>query len=85
MHIIRMRDGVVRYERDKELEKGGRHDKSMGDAGPHSVAGRRGLVATAKGVATLQVRREPSDNISITDFVTFCGYEGSMVQSVIAL
>ena len=66
-HHPHMRYGVVirRVIWDKEIEKGWRCDRSLGDAGLHSVVGWRGLVVPARRVAPSQLGREPSDNTSV--------------------
>ena len=54
----------------------------LGDAGPHRVTGRRGFAAPEGGMATLQVRHEPSNNVSVKGRVTVCCDELCVGNSV---
>ena len=58
--------------RNKDVEKGWRYDRSLGDAAPHSVGGRRGLLVPARGMALSQIGREASDIISVKGCITKC-------------
>ena len=48
---------------NEKIEKGCINDSFLGDAGPHSVAGRDGLVAPARGIASSKIKQTPSDHI----------------------
>ena len=46
------------------------------------VAGRRGLIVSARGMTTMQVKLEPSDEVVVEGCCSECCYEFDVFDSV---